>query len=600
MALSGNFSKTISGSLAYRIEWSATQSIANNKSTITCKHYLTGTGYRLNINAKSGTCNVGGSSKSFTSPAINGGVTKTLIGTTTHEVAHNADGSKSVTITGKFNIQATLSGSYIGSVSASKTVTLDTIPRAAAIKTAPNFTDEGNPVITYSNPAGNAVTSLQACISFTGARADIAYRDIPKTGTSYTFNLTDAEREVLQEGCTTTKSMTVYFYIQTVLGGSTYRSRLAKTLTIANAAPTLVCSVADGDAEAFALTGDASRYIKGYSDAAYTMEATGKKHATVKSLQLKCGSKTATAASGTLVDVDAATFTFTATDSRGYTATQTATCTLVDYSAPTCTLRAGQPTADGDLAFTISGQYAAVDFGAVENALTVQYRMAENDGDFSGWVTVEHNASSGSYTADVALSGLDYRTKYTIQARAVDKLEAAVSSARSVKAMPLFDWGEDDFSFNVPVTFNAGIVTNAPVMMHAQAMTPSAATTLTQTMAKMPMGTAYGYAGSGLFDASGGGIKCLKDGKVLVFATLHANNLTAGDSLECAIYKNGTALASYYGQSGSKTFCTCHSAPKLVTVAEGDVLYLYGRNYSGARGNVGQNTITQLMAIYVQ
>ena len=68
---------------------------------------------------------------------------------------------------------------------------LDRIPRQADITSAPDFNDEQNPTIGYSNPAGNSVNSLQACISLTGASADVSYRDIPKTGSSYTFNLTE-------------------------------------------------------------------------------------------------------------------------------------------------------------------------------------------------------------------------------------------------------------------------------------------------------------------------------------------------------------------------------------------------------------------------
>lgn len=105
------------------------------------------------------------------------------------------------------------------------------------ITSAPNFNDEANPTIQYTNEAGNTVTSLQACISLTGATDNIAYRDIPKTGNSYTFNLTTAERNTLRNATTGT-SRTVKFYIKTVAGGNTYFSSVTKTLSIINANPT--------------------------------------------------------------------------------------------------------------------------------------------------------------------------------------------------------------------------------------------------------------------------------------------------------------------------------------------------------------------------
>ena len=192
MALSGRISKTLRGR-EYRIEWSATQSISGNYSTVTCKHYMINDAtFSLRIDGRSNTCTVGGVSASYSSAAINtsGGSTISL-GTTTHKVNHNADGTKSVTITGTFNIQATLSGTYYSSLTASGTVELDKIPRAATISSAPNFTDEDNPIIKYSNPAGSAVDELMACIASTdGGTVYIDYRDISKTGSSYTFSFT--------------------------------------------------------------------------------------------------------------------------------------------------------------------------------------------------------------------------------------------------------------------------------------------------------------------------------------------------------------------------------------------------------------------------
>ena len=451
MALSGTISKTLRGR-EYRISWSATQSISGNYSTVTCKHYLINDStFSLYINSRSNTCSVGGVSDDFTSAAISTGGGSTIhLGTTTHKVNHNADGSKSVTITGTFNIQATLSGTYYSSLTASGTVTLDKIPRAATITSAPNFTDEDNPVIKYSNPAGSVVDALYAGIyGADGSTEYAAYRSISETGTSYTFELTDEEREALIAACTTAKSMTVRFYLRTVLGGTNYNKYVEKTLTIANATPTLAPTVKDASAIAKSLTGDDSKFIKGYSSAAYTIGASTKKLATIKSQKVTCGDKISTSASGTLLDVTSATFTFSVTDSRGYTTTKTLTKTLVDYVELTCSLKANNPTADGDMALKISGSYFNGSFGATANTLTVQYRMAENDGSYGDWVTVTPTLSGNSYSVDVALTGLDYQTKYTLQARAVDKLATAPSAARSVKATPVFDWGEDDFNFNV-------------------------------------------------------------------------------------------------------------------------------------------------------
>lgn len=452
MALNGTISKSITGR-KYYIEWSATQSISGNYSTITCKHYLKNDAtYSLRIDGRSNTCTVGGVSDDFSSAAINTSGGSTIhLGTTTHKVNHNADGSKSVTIKGVFNIQATLSGTYYSSLTASGTVTLDAIPRAASITSAPNFTDEDNPTIKYSNPAGSAVDAVYAAIyGADGSTEYVAYRSISKTGTSYTFELTDAERTKLIAACTTAKSMTVRFYLRTALGGTNYNKYMEKTLTIANATPTLAPTVKDSNATTKALTGDESKLIKGYSSAAYTIGASAKKQATIKSQKVTCGDKRVTAASGTLTKVESGAFTFSVTDSRGHTATKTLTKSLINYVALTCSMKVGTPTADGKCAIQISGSYFNGSFGAVANTLTVQYRRSTDGGSTWGsWTAATATKSGNSYSATVNLTGLDYQQAYTFQARAVDKLATVNTATKTVKATPVFDWGEDEFNFNV-------------------------------------------------------------------------------------------------------------------------------------------------------
>ena len=142
-------------------------------------------------------------------------------------INHNSDGAKTFTISSftgwlyENHNYSSNGGSY----------SLDKIPRQATITAAPDFTDLDNPTITYSNPAGNAIADLKACISFTGSKDDIAYRDISKTGSTYTFNLTNAERDVLRNN--TGSSREVIFYVRSVIGSVTYYSTLKKKLTIA-------------------------------------------------------------------------------------------------------------------------------------------------------------------------------------------------------------------------------------------------------------------------------------------------------------------------------------------------------------------------------
>ena len=191
-----------------------------------------------------------------------------LIHEYTKRVYHEEDGTKEITISARSNGTASSYGYSSSTKSAndatlSATVSLDNLTRKATLITAPNFHDGQNPTITYSNPAGEAVTSLQAGIyDETGYTAYVSYRDISKTGTSYTFPLTTAEKETLMAACQGSNSVTVKFYIKTVIGGQTLLSDpLARTFSINDANPIITASVVDTNATTVALTGNSSKLI---------------------------------------------------------------------------------------------------------------------------------------------------------------------------------------------------------------------------------------------------------------------------------------------------------------------------------------------------
>lgn len=163
----------------------------------------------------------------------------------------------------------------------------------ASITSAPDFNDEENPTITYSNPAGTEVSSLQACISIDGSKADVPYRDISKTGSSYTFELTDSERTILRKA-TTSDRINVIFFIKTVINGQTYYSQMPKSMTLINANPTFNnWSYKDTNEKILALTGNNQIVVKNYSKIVGTItaanKAIAKKNATMKKYLLLIG-----------------------------------------------------------------------------------------------------------------------------------------------------------------------------------------------------------------------------------------------------------------------------------------------------------------------
>lgn len=426
------------------------QSVANNKTNVTVSVYCWWSYGSYNLNespSPAGRLNIDGTYYHFNN-TFNDGRTangsKTLF-TKTLDVAHDNEGKKTIMCSAQY-----ATGVSSGTISASASKKLTDIPRFATIKSAPNFNDEENPTITYSNPAGNSVTSLRACISLDGSNADIEYRDISKTGTSYTFNLTDAERDVLRAATTGANSRTVKFYVRSEIGGNYQGSNIARTFTIKNPNPTINPTITDSNSTTVALTGNSSKLVKYYSNAAITIGATAVKKATLKSQKVTCGNKSLTA-NGTINAVESGSFVFTATDSRGNTTEKEVTPTFIDYIKLTCSLGNNMPLADGTMAVRVSGNYFNGSFGAKSNSLNVYYRYKTVGGSYSSWVAMTVTKSGNTYSATANLTGLDYQTAYVFQAYAKDELATVYSAEKTGKATPIFDYGKNDFKFNVPV-----------------------------------------------------------------------------------------------------------------------------------------------------
>lgn len=378
-------------------------------------------------------------------------------------VPHNADGTMSVTLEYNFALSdhsdayCNVRGTDVAQTR--ETWVLPTLKKDVQIVSAPNFTDEDNPTVSYVNSPSDGTASLVLDLLSEDAQTVFASRNIPISGTSYTMELTDNERDALRTYSANSKSCTVVFrLISTLTQGKTFTSTLKKTCTIINAEPSVRATLVDTNSATIALTGNNKHLVRYYSNAQYEITATAYKKATIAKLEAENGTTKYTTASGTFNDIQSDLFEFSATDSRGYWRTAKIIPTFVPYVKLTCNFEYENPTPSGELTCRISGNYFNGSFGAVNNTLSVQYRIKVEDEEYGEWITPAVTLEDNSYIAEVNLTGLDYQTAYTFQARASDKLnEDYVYSAETyVKSLPVFHWGKEDFVFEVPVTFNAG------------------------------------------------------------------------------------------------------------------------------------------------
>ena len=336
----------------------------------------------------------------------------------------------------------------------SSTYQLSVIASQATIVSATDFNDEQNPTITYSNPAGASVTKLQACISFDGSKDDIAYRDVPKTGNSYVFPLTDAERTVLRNNTPKT-SRKVFFYLKTVVGSTEYYDRVEKNLTIVNANPTFAASQVtykDTNSATTAVTGNNQHIVQNKSVLSVTITAaTAIKGATITSYVVSVNgvSKPLTTAGtiefGTINANSDLSLSVTAIDSRGNSTTVYKTVTVIPYAEPTVEPIANYSSivckrCDTNGTLADDGTFLKLIVRGKWNTLTNEKNTASvkvkatYSGYDSGWITVTATASGGGasnkyfkwYDINTKVAGitLDATKVYTVTVRCIDAIGA--------------------------------------------------------------------------------------------------------------------------------------------------------------------------------
>jgi hypothetical protein len=332
MALSGSFFNKIAGGYTLRVYWSVAQSIGNNTSTPSVDIYLDqDSTYSLNVNTRADNMvTVAGKTYTWASPSINntGGRSTRIARLTLDPIAHDSDGTKSVTMSVKYNIRATISGTYYESITASATLTFDQIKRATQPTVSSTSVFMGS-AVTISTPRASSSFTHDLAYAFAGS----AYTAIATSvGTSYSWTVPDLASRIPNStsGVVTIRCITK--------SGSTTVGTKTITLTAkvpASVVPTIsavnLTEVTSGLAAQF------KAFIQGKSAVKCTITAAGAKGSTIKSYSSTFQGRAYSGnswTSGILGTAGSLSLVTTVTDSRGRTAKKTTTVTVLDYSPP--------------------------------------------------------------------------------------------------------------------------------------------------------------------------------------------------------------------------------------------------------------------------
>lgn len=360
MALSGTLqSNQYSGSGGKRgiqLNWSATQNVANNTSTISWSLTSNGTtssGYWY----ESGNFKVviDGSTvySSATRIQLKQGVT---IASGSKTITHNADGTRSFSA----HIEA---GIYTVAVNCKGdgSWTIDTIPRA----TQPTVSASSvamNSAVTISTPRASSSFTHTLTYAFGGTSGTIA----SGVGTSYSWTVPLSLANQVPNSTSGTCTITCNTYNgSTLIGTKTVTFTATVPSSVVPSVSTITCTDPTGNLSKY------GAYVQNKSTVKVVVSASGSYSSSISAYKIVANNVTYTSNSPTTGALSASgtnTITVTVTDSRGRTASKSTTISVLAYSTPTISyLNAGRCNASG--VADENGAYIKASFRTIVTAL---------------------------------------------------------------------------------------------------------------------------------------------------------------------------------------------------------------------------------------
>lgn len=445
MAKQGTFYGTTDTTVKCRIEWSAVQSVTGNYSDVTATlSYL-----KLNSNKTYGTWKgsitiagqqvTGSRYLSITNEGYVEAVTATV------RVQHDSYGKAGVTISGAGGI----SGTSLSKTTISATVTLDTIARASTISATDANIESASTVVisrkndTYTHSIAYQFGNLQGYVNNNG---DLISNEVMFTETTLNITLPESFYDQIPNAPTGVGILTCRTYSAGDLVGEPTTCKFTATAAADRCAPLLEAWVEDVEPKSLALTEDAGTLIRFVSTARCYVTATARNGSTIQKRQVQ--GETVTQQWLDFPETQWAEYRICATDSRGYTTYQDIPCNWIPYVELTANLTVTRldPTS-GRAKLILEGNCYRGSFGAAENTLEILCKTGGQELHLEPQWIQEH-----SYRVETELQELDYDKSHTLEVTVTDKVRSVRKTVTVKPGIPVFDWGEADFAFHVPVT----------------------------------------------------------------------------------------------------------------------------------------------------
>lgn len=364
-----------------------------------------------------------------------------------HTIVHTADGTKSVTVAAEFdpNTPAT------DRMHLSQTLTLTPIPRASALAaTDANIGSVSMVAVSRFSPrySHSILWQFGELAGWLDGRGGLSDDPVWLTETSLAFPLPESFYTQIPNAPWGECRLTCFTALEGVQIGDPQSVTIRAVADPELCAPAVEFSVEDVNPATVALTGDSAKMVRYASTARCSFRATGRNGAVITAREVE----------NMPIDADVVDIPnfalngvrYSAVDSRGYYSGGRLGLDVVDYVPLTIHLSAGRtdPTS-GAAQVTLRGNCFRGSFGAADNTLHILCRVGEQ----SRELTAVFNGNT--YEATGLFEELDYRRSYPVSVSVTDALASVTATAEIGKGVPVFHWGEEDFTFCVPVNVPA-------------------------------------------------------------------------------------------------------------------------------------------------
>lgn len=422
-----------------KVVYSYTQNISANTSTITASLYVHRDSYGPSYDSScSAYININGSrAMTYTSSFTIGSSWVQIGSTCTSTVAHNANGTKIVNITGYFNSSVT---SKLENLSIAQDITLTTIPRASLITVSSSSFNIGGSVTICTNRKSTSFT--HALNLYFGSYSTTITYNITD---SYVWNTTSLASSLYQQIPNTntgtgTLRLITYDADSNVIG----YTELSITAHVVNSNPSFTSfSYQDVDSSTVALTGDSSQIVQTKSNLRVTVTgAAAQNYAAISSYKIQYGAKTMTSSSsvisfGTVSANDS--LIVTVVDSRGNMYQQSAALSTIAYSPPVISSvsLSRVNNIEAGTVLTCAGTYAA--YMVTKSRYSLKYRYkTTSSGTWSDYVTITPTMSGSDFSFNANIGNFDINSSFNYEIVASDYYTATAQPALLPTAKPVF------------------------------------------------------------------------------------------------------------------------------------------------------------------